>query len=347
MVYLLGVLLMGLMIFVHELGHFLAAKAFKMPVKAFSIGLGPKILKFKKGETTYCLSALPFGGYVQIAGENDTMLPYGFLNQPIWKRFVVLIAGVTFNFIFAIIIFFVMILSFGYPNHGIEIGGTIENTKADGLIFTGDQLVSVNGHFTDADSFLKINEYIAESKESEDKIVNVEVLRDNKLVEVSIPLTYVEEEKRYMLGIHYYERMLFSNHEMFEKNIFVAIYDEFKYSVKTILNGLERLITGQIKIEDMQGPVGIVKTTGDIAKTDTAVLFYWFALLNINIAIMNLLPIPALDGGQIVFLAGEKILGKKRWNYKYALYTNAFFMLLILGFIVFISYHDVMRIFFK
>lgn len=347
MVYLLGVLLMGLMIFVHELGHFLAAKAFKMPVKIFSIGLGPKIIQFKKGETTYRLSLLPFGGYVQIAGEEDTLLPYGFLNQPIWKRFIVLIAGVTFNFIFAFIIFFTMIVTFGFPNHGIEIGGTIESTKADGLIFTGDQLISVNGELTSSENFTEIGSYIKRSEQREDRIVEVEVLRQGEIVAVDVPLTYVEKENRHMLGIHYYERLLFSKHEMFEKNIFVAVYDEFVYSVDLILNGLERLIKGEIKIEDMQGPVGIVKTTGDIAKTDTALLFFWFALLNINIAIMNLLPIPALDGGQIVFLAGEKIAGKKRWNYKYALYANAFCMILILLFIAYISYHDIVRIFFS
>lgn len=337
--YFFAALILGSLVFIHELGHFLAAKAFKMPVKVFSIGLGPKLLKKKLGGTEYCLSLLPIGGYVKIAGEEDKDLPYGFLNQAIWKRFIVLIAGVTFNFITAIVLFTVLISIFGSPVRGTQIVGALEGTQALEYIETGDQLVEVNGHEVKSDSFTLIAGWIQESK---DNVVDLTVIRGVERLDLSVPMTTVEGTN--MLGISYTSKYIFSKAEEFQVNPILAPFIEFGRGIEMVLDGLEMILTGQVTIEDIQGPVGIVKTTGDIVDSDLALLIFWSGLLSINLGVMNLLPLPALDGGQIVFLAGEKMVGSKRWNFKIAYIVNGVFMLCILGVMIFITYNDINRL---
>lgn len=326
---------------VHELGHFTAAKLFKMPVKAFSIGLGPSIFKRKYKGTEYRLSVLPIGGYVQIAGEEDKDIPYGFLNQAMWKRFVVLIAGVTFNFIFAICTFFFLTSTFGNPVHGVEIVGAKEGTEAINYIKTGDQLLEVNGKQVSSDNINEISLWIKEIKSGEK--AKISVLREEKVIHYTIPLTEIEGQE--ILGIAYQPRILFSKADIHKQNPIIAPFKEFTYGVESILKGLKMIVNGEVTIDDIQGPIGIVKTTGDISKTDLQLLIYWIALLNINLGVMNLLPIPSLDGGQIVFLAAEKVVGKKRWNVKIAIYINALFLLVLMCLILFISYHDILKLF--
>lgn len=338
--YVFAVFILGFLVFIHELGHFLSAKMFKMPVKAFSMGLGPKILKKKIGETEYRLSLLPIGGYVQIAGEDDKDLPYGFLNQDIWKRFVVLIAGVVFNFITAIVLFSILIAVFGSPTRGVQILGAIEHTEALKYVETGDHLVEVNGNKVTDENYEDVNHWILES---EDKTTDITVLRGTERLSFSIPLSTIDGKE--MLGISYTPKFIFSKAEEFQVNPIIAPFIEFKKGVELVLEGLEMIVTGQVTLDDIQGPVGIVKTTGEIAQSDLALLLYWAGLLSINLGVMNLLPIPALDGGQILFLAGEKVVGKKRWNYKIAFIVNGVFMMTILLLMLFITYRDVVKLF--
>lgn len=337
--YIFAALILGSLVFIHELGHFLAAKMFKMPVQVFSIGLGPKLLKKKIGGTEYCISLLPIGGYVKIAGEEDKELPYGFLNQDIWKRFVVLIAGVTFNFITAIVLFTVLISVFGSPVRGVQVVGALEGTPALEYIQTGDHLVEVNGNKVNEDSFTLIADWI---QQSENSVTELSVIRGEERLDLSVPMAVIDGKE--MLGMSYTTKYIFSKAEEFQVNPVLAPFIEFGKGIELVLEGLEMILTGQVTIEDIQGPVGIVKTTGDIVNSDLALLIFWSGLLSINLGVMNLLPLPALDGGQIVFLAGEKIVGKKRWNFKVAYIVNGIFMLCILGLMVFITYNDITRL---
>lgn len=337
--YVIAILVLGFLVFIHEVGHYSAAKLFKMPVKAFAMGLGPTVLKKKIGETEYRLSLLPLGGYVQIMGEDDKDLPYGFLSQAPWKRFIVLIAGVVMNFISAIVIFAILIAVFGNPVRGVQINGTLENSHAATFIQAGDQLLEVNGNKINDENYVNISKW---TTSDEDKIIDLTVRRGSEVIPFSVPLTPYEGKE--VIGISYTPKLMFVKGEDVKVNPITAPFKEFAEGAKTIFTGLKMIVTGQVTMEDIQGPVGIVKTTSEIAQSSVALLLYWTALLSINLGIMNLLPIPALDGGQILFLLGEKIVGKK-WSHKVAYTINAVFMLALLGLMLFITYFDITRLF--
>lgn len=340
MSYVFAILVLSFLVFVHELGHFLVAKYFKMPVKAFSIGMGPVIFKKKHKETEYRISLLPIGGYVSIMGEDDKDLPHGFLSQRPYKRFLVLIAGVVFNFVTAILLFTILLNVYGNPVRGVQIQGVVEESVAAKVLNAGDQLLALNGNEVNNDTYLNIPNWVAEDK---DKKVTLKVRQGEEVNTLHLPLTKIEG--KHIIGITYSPKIMFIKNDPNASNPIVAPFEQFVEGAKTIFSGLEMIVTGQVTMDDIQGPVGIVKTTGDIAESDFALLLFWTALLSINLGIMNLLPIPALDGGQIMFLGAEVLVGKKRWNHKIALYVNAFFMLMLLGLMLFISYYDVMRIF--
>lgn len=344
MYYIVGVLVLCLLVFVHELGHFLAAKYFKMPVKSFSIGMGPKIFKKKWGETEYCISIIPFGGYVKIQGEEDKEIPYGFLDRPIYQRFFVLIAGPIFNFIFAIMTFAFLINVGGSPATLHQIDRMYEGAPIGEFVKGGDFLISVNGVEITPDNADNIAKILAEREE---KVVDVVVLRNDEYVSFESPLYYSEEDDLHRMGVFFYETRTFTKHEDYQVNPILGPFIEFINGIDAVFEGLQKLLSGEVKIKDLSGPVGIVDLTNDIIKEDFWLFVYLVAMLNVNLGVMNLLPIPALDGGQIGFLTLEKIVGKKRWNYKYALYVNAVFMLMILTMMIYISYFDVIDLFTK
>lgn len=340
MSYIFAILILSFLVFVHELGHFWVAKYFKMPVKAFSIGMGPVIFRKSYNGTEYRLSILPIGGYVSIMGEDDKDIPHGFLSQKPYKRFLVLVAGVVMNFITAVVLFSILSNIYGAPTHGVQIQGVMEESLASKFFKPGDQILSVNENKVDQDSYLEIPKWVSEDN---DKQVSVEIRRGKDINVIHIPLTKVED--KYVIGITYAPKILFVKNDPDSPHPLLIPFKEFAEGTKIIFSGLEMIVTGQVSMDDIQGPVGIVKTTGDIAESDFALLLYWTALLSINLGIMNLLPIPALDGGQIMFLGAETLVGKKRWNHKVAIYVNAAFMLALLGLMLFISYYDVLRLF--
>lgn len=342
MSYIIAILVIGSLIFFHELGHFLVAKQTKMPVKEFALGFGPSIFKFQKGETCYKLNLFPLGGYVSIDGEKDSSVKNGFLDQPWYNRLFVLAAGIVFNFIFAIVLFIVLFTFWGVPENGVEITHVESVAPASNYLKEGDQLVSIGSHYVNSDNYQNIPKWIQESG----KTVDISIRRENELIISSIPLYYLESEDREILGISYVPKTIFiKESKLTLETIFVKPIQQMVSTSKIILGGLDDLVDGNVSMEDMTGPVGIVKYTSDIAKNSIGLTLYWTAMLSINLGIMNALPIPALDGGQILFLFLEKIL-KKRWDKKIAAVLNVTFLFLLLGFSAWITFYDILKFIF-
>lgn len=355
MFYVLGVFLLCFLVFIHELGHFLAAKAFKMKVPVFSIGLGPVLFKKKWGETEYRISLLPFGGYVQLnetdeaekekkkekvkfswsafkASLKQEEEQTGFLSHAIWKRFMVLIMGIVFNLVFAVLLLFVIFFGYGMPERHMQVQGFVEGSKAETVLKGGDLIRFVEGEdlmlvSAGKDEFSdKFGRLVSLVKSSKDDQIQMKVVRDGKTINVDVPLTELEGQKK--LGVAFGMDMTFVKGS--EHLHWYSPMSEFKNLTIVMADGIKSLFMGEIPLKDMSGPVRIVHTTNEVAQQGMAMFLYWTALISINLGIMNALPIPAFDGGQILFLVFEKIFGK-RWNHKVAALVNVLFLVLLIG----------------
>ena len=307
---IIAIIIFSIIILFHELGHFLLAKANKIRVNEFCLGMGPTIVGFTRGETTYSLKLLPFGGACMMEGEDENSQDDGaFNNKSVWARISVVAAGPIFNFIMAFVFSIILIGCIGYDKP--TLSGVMEDYPAESAgMQEGDTIVEMNGmniHF-----YSEVSMYLM-AHAGED--VEVVYERDGQEYTTMLEPKYNEETKSYMIGITYgYTR---------EKTGVVgtlkyAVY-EVKYWIWTTIESLKMLVTGQVSVNDMSGPVGIVETIGDTYEQSSEVGMYqvFLSMLNIsillsaNLGVMNLLPIPALDGGRLVFLIVEAIRRKR------------------------------------
>jgi regulator of sigma E protease len=316
----------------HEYGHLLMAKRAGVEVEEFGLGFGPKIFSFKKGETTYFIRLIPFLGYVKIKGMDDNIEdPQGYYKKPLSKRFLTILGGPLSNIILAIVIFFLLFSIFGDFNHlSTKIEKVQENSPAyNAGIQKGDKILTIND--VEIKSWDDVRSEIEKSNGNEIKIV---VERENKII--TFYVNPVKSEDRWIIGVV----------SGFEKvNIFDAFILSFKEVLRVILlflYSLKLLITGKA-VGGIAGPVGIVKVASDIGQTAGMVGFIWFAgILNILLALTNLLPIPALDGGRIPFFIYELITKKKVPPEKENLVHFIGFVILI-GLLLVVTFFDIMR----
>ena len=345
---ILAIIILGIIIFLHELGHFMTAKYYKMPVIEFAIGMGPKLFTKRIGETDYSIRMLPLGGFVNIAGmqpeENpEDEVPGGFYTKPAFSRFVVLIAGVMMNFLTSIIAIFILISMTGViPTKYTEpiVGIVQENSRAKDFLQTGDRIIEINGakisNWKDLQQeILKIN---GTEKKYNDEDISIKVSRNGKEVLDNIKLTYSKDAESYILGIQVQSPKL-----SFLKRIEISVYSFVEY-FKMMLQGLKMLITGKVSAKEITGPVGLPKFVGEAYKTGGGLaLINIFIVLSINIGLMNLLPIPALDGGRLLFVIPE-FVGIKV-NKKIEEKIHMVGMLLLLLLMAFIIFNDVTKYF--
>lgn len=346
---LVAILVFGVLIFVHELGHFLAAKASGVQVNEFAVGMGPAIFKKTAGETTYALRCIPMGGYCAMEGEDeDTGNPRAFTAARVWKRFIILIAGSFMNFLagFLILIFiFSTAAGFSVPViSGFFEGSTISEQTG---LQEGDELYRIDGRrvfiYSDVSMLLSRNPT---------GVFDLEVKRGGTVVKLDdVPMQLQEFE------IDGVKTMKYGMYFSLEENSFAAT---LKHAWNTALDfcrmvwmGLSDLVSGIVGIDDMSGPVGIVTViaqTGQASETTSDAVLnisYFAAFLAVNLAVMNLLPIPALDGGRALFLLLTWVLEKitrKKINPKYEGYIHAACMVLLFGFIGFITLKDIWKL---
>lgn len=307
---IIAILIFSLLIIFHELGHFLLAKKNGIRVNEFCLGLGPTVVGFTKGETKYSLHLLPFGGACMMEGEDaesDDERAFG--KKSVWARISVVAAGPIFNFIMALVFSIILMGCVGYDKP--VLSGVMEDYPAEEAgIEAGDTIVKLNHksiHF-----WREINFYLY-SHPGEELKVTYE--REGERYETTLTPKYDEENGAYYAGFY-------GGGEKTKGNVIETLqYGVYyvKYWIDVTFESLKMLVTGQVGVQDMSGPVGIVKTIGDTYEQSKASgVFYIFVnmlnisiLLSANLGVMNLLPIPALDGGRLVFLIIEAIRGKK------------------------------------
>lgn len=343
---LLAVLIFGILIFTHELGHFLTAKLFGVKVNEFALCMGPAIWKKTVGETTYSLRCIPIGGYCAMEGEDETSAdPRSFTSAKAWKRVVILIAGAAMNFLTGLLILIVIystISVFAVP----QISGFMDGARleTEGHLQVGDELYKIDGErvyqYSDLDLLLGRN------KTGVYELVirrNGELVRLDDLNMEKQAFT-VDGKTVYMYGLQfgYEENSLFHT----VKNGWNAALD-FSRLVRL---GIQDLISGTIGFRDMSGPVGIVSVIAETGSSSESVsaavlnIAYLAAFVAVNLAVMNLLPIPALDGGRVFALTVTVILEKvlrKKINPKYEGYIHAAGMILLLVLIAAITLKDI------
>ena len=344
--YILAFLAIGAMIFVHEFGHFIIAKLCKIPVHVFSIGFGPSLFEKKVGETKYCLKLLPLGGFVSLEGENDKNSDKGFLNQKWYKRLAVLSAGIIFNVLFAILLFSLIFSFYGVPSRGIYIQYVAPDTYAEEFLQPQDMIVKINDHYVTENDAENLKLWI---KEGETEPLDVTVKRGTETFGYKIPLSEIEGRK--LLGISYSPSLEFIDGKATLSDVFVKPVQEGIDTIKLIFTGFTMIAEGEVSSDDVYGPIGIIKTTNDIANNSFPLFLYWVAVLSINLAVMNALPIPALDGGHIMLLIWEcivtKLFGKHKWNLETVNKINTAFLFLLLGLMVYITLGDIVTFFFQ
>ena len=351
MTILFAILIFSLLIFVHELGHFVAAKLSGVRVNEFAMFMGPAIFKKQVGETLYSLRCIPIGGYCAMEGENeDTDDPRSFQKAAWWKRLIILVAGAFMNLVVGVIIFACLIM----PEKELSEPKIVEFTDCcifnhqDGLQI-GDEILELDGEKIYINSNITMVLTLNPTVEHD-----VTVLRDGKKIvfdNLTMAHTHLDENgKEYLhYGFSYGQRKQATFLEKMDYVRRVTVDN-----VRSVRLSLQMLLSGQAGLSDMTGPVGIIQIMSDTAQeaddTNDAILNMLSigGFLAINLAVMNMLPIPALDGGRVVGLlltvAIEKIT-RKKLDPKYEGYIHGIGMVLLLGLMAVILFKDVFMIF--
>lgn len=348
---LFAILLFSLLIFVHELGHFVAAKLSGVQVNEFSMFMGPALFKKQKGETMYSIRCIPIGGYCAMEGEDtDTDNPRSFQKAAWWKRLVILVAGSAMNFITGLVLFALVLApakQFVVPViSDIEEGCLVAGENG---LQAGDRILEVDGEKiyvqSDFSMILSLN-----GGDIHDLVVEragQKVILDDFLMEkAEFPNEDGTMSMRYGFS--------FSVEDATLSNKLVYTWNTAINTVRTVRLSLQMLLTGKAGLQDMTGPVGIVQIMSESAEaSETAMdavlnMLYFGGFLGINLAVMNMLPIPALDGGRVLALllttAVEKIT-RKKIDPKYEGYIHAAGMVLLLGLMALILFKDIFAIF--
>lgn len=339
------VLVLGITVFIHELGHFIFAKKAGIYVYEFSIGMGPRLFKFKRknDETEYSIRLFPIGGFVSMAGEDvevDKNIPEEkqMYNKTWLQRFLTVIAGVMFNFILAIILLFIVALNTGAPTNKNYISEVTEGFPiSETNIESGDKILKVNNKKVRNQDMLML-----ELTVNNGKTINLTVEHKNKEVEVikvKPKKIEIDGETTYKYGM------------ILENKIETGIIPSIKYAFTKTFNLIEQmvmiifyLITGTLSLDSLSGPVGIYNVVGESAKAGLISIIYLIAYLCVNVGFINLIPIPAFDGGRALFLIIEKIR-RKKINPKVENTIHAVGMVLLMILMVVITFNDIVRIF--
>lgn len=343
MSYILALIIFSAIVIFHEFGHFLLAKWNGIEVIEFSLGMGPRLLSHVWGDTRYSLKLLPIGGSCQMVGEEEASDSAGaFGNKSVWARIAVVAAGPVFNFILAWVLALIIVGSVGYDNTMVDI--IPDSAAAEAGMEDGDQIISINGSRTWL--YREVSLY---SSLHQGQTATVVFERNGE------KQTVVLTPKQSDTGAYLYG---FSRTVQREKGgaLETVGYScaEIRYWLKATVESLKMLIGGQVGLEEMSGPVGIVSTIGDTYKESRVDGWYYVTmnmimiaiLLSVNLGVMNLLPIPALDGGRLVFLILEAIRGKAIPQEKESMVHFTGFVLLM-GLMAVILFSDLHKLFIK
>lgn len=338
-------IILSLIVFIHELGHFLAAKKIKVYVHEFAIGMGPKIFGFKRknDETQYTLRALPLGGYNAIANDNESSKGLKkeqiLENKTFSQRFFVLIMGIVFNFILAIVLFFINGLFYGSPVTDPYIGTIEEYSPAYlGGLRSDDLILKINNK-----SVSSFDDVLLETRYSknEGEFVFLVKRNDKELNVFVTPIKKTNEDNEETLYFG------FSQANKREKGIINALkyglVQTYKSSV-SVFKILGKLFTGSVGLNNLSGPVGVYTVIDKVKENGLENLIYLTAYLSLNVGIINFLPIPVFDGGRILLLFLEKIKGSKL-NPKIETTLNNIGTVLLVILVIYVTLNDILKLF--
>lgn len=342
----IGVLLFGFVVFFHELGHFLMAKFSGIRVNEFSLGMGPKLFGFQKGETLYALRLLPIGGFCAMEGEDEESSDErAFGNKPVWRRFLVVVAGGVFNIILGFVMMIIVLApqeTFSTTTFSKFTEGSA--TQAAGAQ-VGDRIVEIDGYavYTDRDlSFAMAM--------SDPKAVHITVERDRQRVELNefALKTQVLEDGTEVPALDFYVLPEYRSLSCVMRRAFT---DTFSMA-RMVIESLKGLLTGRFGLNEIAGPVGTAQAISQAAGAGLAEGFgqavsnivVMMVMITVNLGIINLLPLPALDGGRLLFLIWEGVT-RRPVPARYEGYVHAAGFILLIGLMVLVTFHDIWRIF--
>ncbi|MDD2211440.1 MAG: RIP metalloprotease RseP [Clostridia bacterium] len=342
--FLVSLIVFGIIIFVHEFGHFILAKLSGIRVEEFSLGMGPQVVGHKKGETLYSLRALPLGGFCKMTGEmmvddDAPPDPRNFNEKSLWARMAVVVSGSLMNFLLGAMIFALMFSVIGVPkDYANFVGDVLPGSAAEIVgIQANDEILSINGK--PLKSWSEITGIIHHSTEEK---LEVELKRNQQIFKVTVIPQYDPERQVGLIGIvprdPLWERM----------GLFAGIGKGFTQTYELTVGMLQQLgllISGQVSADGVTGPVGIIQLIGESARFGWVNVAYLTALISINLGLINLLPIPALDGGRLFFLLIEAVRGGKKVKPEKENLIHFLGFALLMALMLFITYKDILRLF--
>lgn len=336
---IIAILVFGVLIFVHELGHFLAAKSCGIKVNEFALGMGPKIFGFQRGETTFSLRILPIGGFCAMEGEEDASHdPRAYNNRPRWQRAIVLVAGAFMNILLGFIVIFCMTAS--QPQlASTRVAQFSQGATSSKWLKVNDKIVNINGASIHIGSDISLA-----LLESNNGAADITVIRDGKLLKLDgVQFRLVDDGAGGKAMIQDFK--IWGQ----KKTIGSMLYYSFFWTisiVKLVWVTLIKLFTGGYSIKVLSGPVGVTVAMGQAASQSLFSLFYMIAMIAVNLGVVNLLPLPALDGGKLLFVVIEAIR-RKPVNPKYEGWVHMLGFALLMLLLVVVTYNDIMRTFIK
>ncbi|MCH4206831.1 MAG: RIP metalloprotease RseP [Solobacterium sp.] len=349
---ILFILLLTVIICIHEWGHLIAAKAFNVYCFEYSFGMGPVIFKHKTKETQYSIRAVPVGGFVSMAGESDgdeaypdVIVPEGrrLTDQKPWKRIIIMLAGVFMNFILAWVIFSLVILNNGAFAESPKsvVSTVVADSPAERAGFeSGDRITKVtsaDGNSSSIDTYTDLSIFMATSK---DQQLTFQVERDGSEITLTATPEYNDEEQSYFIGI------AADNTNVHAVNFFNCWYygaKEMGMITSLLFSTIISLFHG-FGLDQLSGPVGIYNATETSVSYGLTSYLFLIAELSLNVGIFNLLPLPVLDGGQVVITLGEWITHRKL-NEKVKIGIMGVCWVLLIGLMIFATFNDITRLF--
>jgi regulator of sigma E protease len=341
---------LGVLIFVHELGHFAVAKRLGVLVQRFSIGFGPVIFSRKVGETEYALSAIPMGGYVKMLGEEDDQEALqnpqrAFSTQPVPRRAAIVFAGPAMNFVFAFLVYTVLFAVVGAesPSPAPRIGGVSAGLPAEQAgLRAGDVIVSVNGQ--PISTWEQLSGSVLGSQGA---ALHLVVERDGQRFPLDI--TPALQENRTLFGEpmgHVYRIGIEASHEWSRVGPLQAVGMAARQTwtaSAVVVKGLALMMQGRVPLRELGGPIAIARAAGQQARAGARYFLSMLAFLSINLAVLNLLPIPALDGGHLAFFAYEGLM-RRPMRPRHREIAQQVGLLVLITLMVFVFYNDIHRL---
>jgi len=353
---LIFLLILSFLVLIHEAGHFFMARKFGIKVEEFGFGFPPRVWGIKRGETLYSINLLPIGGFVRLYGEDEAGsgkigaskkitkdLDRAYFSKPIYQRFLVIVAGVIVHFVFALIISTYLVTTQGTPTetNQVMVGEVLKGSPAYVGGLKPLDIIEEVGRV----KVTKSEQVILETRKHLGEKISLKVLRDGseKTLTVTPRKTFPKDQGP--MGVSIGENLIYEKIP-FPKSIFVGSRKMVEDSGQVIIgfkNVVFEIITKFTVPQGVAGPLGMMQLTGEVAKIGPVAVLSLIYMLSLSLAVLNVLPIPALDGGRLFFLIIEAVT-RRKMNPKYEAYANAIGIALLLSFMAVVSYKDILRL---